>query len=65
MAPLTIIDAKLCMMGAVAEKLPKKLVQPIARPRDCTNNGAPNAALGQLWQLMIHGYGGGDDGDVV
>ena len=64
MAPLTIRDVKLCMMGAVAQELPKKLAQPIAQPRDCTT-GAPNAALGQLWQLVIHGYTGGDDGDVV
>ena len=59
MAPLTIIDAKFCMMGAVAEKLPKKISSANSSTQRPT--GAPNTALGQL---VIHGYSGGDDGDV-
>ena len=57
MAPLTIIDAKFCMMGAVAEKLPKKISSANSSTQRPT--GAPNTALGQL---VIHGYIGGDDG---
>ena len=59
MAPLTIIDAKFCMMGAVEEKLPKKISSANSSTQSLFHTDAPNAALGQL---VIHGYSGGDDG---